>query len=140
MKVTPNQTVNAAYLSYYATTACPSCANLGDGSRATPVVNWKEETPAERLVLKERLIRLISDALTVANQVCRFPLSSQFSPRSLISLGEIRRVQRTLYSRQLAIPLADEGEFLTVCRDDSYFLRLTWTIYAISLVTGSESL
>lgn len=70
MKVTPNQTVNAAYLSYYATTACPSCANLGDGSRATPVVNWKDETPEERLVLKERLIRLISDALTVANQVC----------------------------------------------------------------------
>jgi hypothetical protein len=68
-KVTPKTLINAAYLFYYATTACPSCANLGDGSKATPVTNWKDETEEERAVLKERLKLLVGDALTLAAKV-----------------------------------------------------------------------
>ncbi|KAK4693083.1 glycylpeptide N-tetradecanoyltransferase, partial [Phenoliferia sp. Uapishka_3] len=60
--------INAAYLYYYATTACPSCADLGDGSVATPVVNWRDETPEQRVVLKERLMELIGDAMIIAQQ------------------------------------------------------------------------
>lgn len=68
MKTTPPSLINAAYLFYYATTSCPSCSNLGDGSVATPVTNWKDESPEERAILKHRLLILISEALVLASQ------------------------------------------------------------------------
>lgn len=69
LKATPHTNVNAAYLFYYATTAAPSCADLGDGSVAVPVKNWKDETPEERKVLGDRLKALMSDALVVISKV-----------------------------------------------------------------------
>lgn len=69
VKVKPLTHINAAYLFYYATTACPSCSDLGDGSVATPITNWKDETEAERLVLKERLLLVIGEALVLAAKV-----------------------------------------------------------------------
>lgn len=68
MKAKPSTLVNAAYLFYYASTATPSTANLGDGSVATPVVNWKDETEEQRAALKERLNVLMTDALVLVNQ------------------------------------------------------------------------
>ncbi|GAA6021320.1 hypothetical protein JCM8202_003568 [Rhodotorula sphaerocarpa] len=65
LKSQPLSNVNAAYLYYYGTTAAPSCADLGDGSVAVPVKNWKDETPSERQVLGERLKALMADALVV---------------------------------------------------------------------------
>jgi glycylpeptide N-tetradecanoyltransferase len=69
VKVKPLTHINAAYLFYYATTACPSCSDLGDGSVATPITNWKDETDAERAVLKERLGIVIGEALVLAAKV-----------------------------------------------------------------------
>jgi glycylpeptide N-tetradecanoyltransferase len=69
LKATPPTNVNAAYLFYYATTSAPSCADLGDGSVAVPVKNWKDETPEERKVLGDRLKALMSDALVVISKV-----------------------------------------------------------------------
>lgn len=66
VKEKPLTRVNAAYLFYYATTACPSCADLGDGSIATPVTPWKEETDQDKKVLKERLTLLVGEALILA--------------------------------------------------------------------------
>ncbi|GAA6004791.1 hypothetical protein JCM10207_001015 [Rhodosporidiobolus poonsookiae] len=60
--------VNAAYLFYYATTAAPSCADLGDGSTAVPVTNWKDESDEERQVLAERLKALGNDALVIVQK------------------------------------------------------------------------
>ncbi|BGP13671.1 hypothetical protein JCM10213_002239 [Rhodosporidiobolus nylandii] len=60
--------INAAYLFYYATTAAPSCADLGDGSTAVPVKNWQEESPQERRVLGERLKLLMGDALVLVQK------------------------------------------------------------------------
>lgn len=68
-KVTPKTAINAAYLFYYATTACPSCSDLGDGSIATPVTNWKDETKEEREVLADRLKLLVGDALVLCQKV-----------------------------------------------------------------------
>lgn len=65
LKSQPLTNVNAAYLYYYATTAAPSCADLGDGSVAVPVKNWKDETASERAALGERLKLLMADALVV---------------------------------------------------------------------------
>jgi glycylpeptide N-tetradecanoyltransferase len=56
-------------LYYYATTAAPSCADLGDGSVAVPVKNWKDETASERAALGERLKLLMADALVVVAKV-----------------------------------------------------------------------
>ncbi|KAG0144600.1 hypothetical protein CROQUDRAFT_47084 [Cronartium quercuum f. sp. fusiforme G11] len=83
MKLTPHQTIDAAYLFYYATTSVPSCANLpkpGESDAANdPTLpanqlstdqepNWTQETPEERLILKKRLIALIGDALVMAQR------------------------------------------------------------------------
>lgn len=77
MKCDPPQTIDAAYLFYYATTAAPSCAYLNqpldesEGSRPTTLFeppSWSRETAEERLCLKKRLISLIGDALTVAQR------------------------------------------------------------------------
>ncbi|KAA1106386.1 glycylpeptide N-tetradecanoyltransferase [Puccinia graminis f. sp. tritici] len=80
MKCTPHQTIDAAYLFYYATTAAPSCAHLGQPAQAqeepsqvvvtepTEQPNWSGETPEARQILKKRLISLIGDALTMAQQ------------------------------------------------------------------------
>ena len=67
--MTPKTLINAAYLFYYATDVTPSTNDLGDGSVATPIVNWKDETPEQRAALKERLNLLITDALIVAQKV-----------------------------------------------------------------------
>ena len=69
--MTTRTLVNAAYLFYYATTACPTCADLGDGSTATAVTNWKDETKEQREVLKKRLIELVSDCLILTSKVGR---------------------------------------------------------------------
>lgn len=79
MKQTPHQTIDAAYLFYYATTSVPSCANLPTPNEleATPnnqlsierEPNWSQESPEERLILKKRLIALIGDALIMAQRV-----------------------------------------------------------------------
>ncbi|GAA5822610.1 hypothetical protein JCM11251_004315 [Rhodosporidiobolus azoricus] len=64
----PKTNVNAAYLFYYATTAAPSCSDLGDGSTAVAVKNWKDETPEERKVLGDRLKLLVGDALVLVQK------------------------------------------------------------------------
>jgi glycylpeptide N-tetradecanoyltransferase len=69
VKASPKTAINAAYLFYYATTACPSCADLGDGSVATPVVNWKDENAEQREVLGKRLQELVGDALILCQKV-----------------------------------------------------------------------
>ncbi|GAA6063044.1 hypothetical protein JCM10212_001107 [Sporobolomyces blumeae] len=69
VKSSPVQAVNAAYLFYYATSVTPSTSDLGDGSVATKVVNWKEESEQERLQLKDRLNVLIGDAMIVAQKL-----------------------------------------------------------------------
>ncbi|GAA5990097.1 hypothetical protein JCM11641_007066 [Rhodosporidiobolus odoratus] len=68
---TPQQktNVNAAYLYYYATSAAPSCSDLGDGSTATLVKNWKDETKEERVRVAESLKGLMGDALVVAQKL-----------------------------------------------------------------------
>ncbi|KAI8453063.1 Myristoyl-CoA:protein N-myristoyltransferase, N-terminal domain-containing protein [Phakopsora pachyrhizi] len=79
MKFTPHQTLDAAYLYYYATTSVPHCAKLGDektvdhevqneeeGCFYTEERNWSKETVEEREVLKKRLIGLVADILSIA--------------------------------------------------------------------------
>jgi len=80
MNCTPHQTIDAAYLFYYATTAAPSCAHSAPPTQtqeepsqvaltdSTEQHNWSQETPEERQVLKKRLISLMGDALTMAQQ------------------------------------------------------------------------
>ncbi|KAM0792167.1 hypothetical protein ACM66B_004864 [Microbotryomycetes sp. NB124-2] len=68
-KMTPKTVINAAYLFYYATDQTPSTNDLGDGSVATPVTNWQDETAEQRQVLKERLTLLINDALVLAQKL-----------------------------------------------------------------------
>ncbi|GJN88755.1 hypothetical protein Rhopal_001723-T1 [Rhodotorula paludigena] len=65
LKAATPTNVEAAYLWYYATTAAPSCADLGDGSVAVPVKNWQDESPDERQVLGDRLKALMADALVL---------------------------------------------------------------------------
>ena len=69
IQASPPARVEAAYLYFYATTAAPSCADLGDGSVAVPVRNWKDETEEERKVLGDRLKALMGDALTLVSRV-----------------------------------------------------------------------
>lgn len=68
--------INAAYLFYYASTSCPACSDLGDGSVSKPITNWKDETPEERLVLKERLKLVVGDALIVAHKVSSLEIAT----------------------------------------------------------------
>ncbi|GAA5938283.1 hypothetical protein JCM3775_002937 [Rhodotorula graminis] len=68
IQASPPARVEAAYLYFYATTAAPSCADLGDGSVAVPVRNWKDETEDERKVLGDRLKALMGDALTLVSR------------------------------------------------------------------------
>ncbi|KNZ53268.1 glycylpeptide N-tetradecanoyltransferase, partial [Puccinia sorghi] len=80
MNCTPHQTIDAAYLFYYATTAAPSCAHSAPPTQAqeehsqvaltdsTEQHTWSQENPEERQVLKKRLICLMGDALTMAQQ------------------------------------------------------------------------
>ncbi|GAA5933143.1 glycylpeptide N-tetradecanoyltransferase NMT1 [Sporobolomyces koalae] len=69
VKSKPLQAVNAAYLFYYASDATPSTSDLGDGSTATKVVNWKEESPEQRAELKKRLNALIHDAMICSQKL-----------------------------------------------------------------------
>lgn len=69
IQASPPARVEAAYLYFYATSAAPSCADLGDGSVAVPVRNWKDETDDERKVLGDRLKALMGDALTLVARV-----------------------------------------------------------------------
>lgn len=85
VKMKPHTSINAAYLYYYATTACPSCADLGDGSVATPVVNWKDETESQREALKARLNLVIGDAMIIASQV-RFLSEEEWGGREALML------------------------------------------------------
>ncbi|KAK4053683.1 glycylpeptide N-tetradecanoyltransferase [Microbotryomycetes sp. JL201] len=68
-KMTPKTVINAAYLFYYATDQTPSTSDLGDGSVATPITNWQEETTEQRQALKDRLALLINDALVLAQKL-----------------------------------------------------------------------
>ncbi|KAH9824261.1 Myristoyl-CoA:protein N-myristoyltransferase, N-terminal domain-containing protein [Melampsora americana] len=75
MNSTPHQTIDAAYLFYYATTSVPSCANLfqseeseNQSNQLEKEPNWMEESAEDRLILKKRLITLIGDALIMAQQ------------------------------------------------------------------------
>ncbi|GAA5911604.1 glycylpeptide N-tetradecanoyltransferase NMT1 [Sporobolomyces salmoneus] len=68
VKSSPLQSINAAYLFYYASSRTPSTRELGDGSTATKVVNWKDESEEERMELKERLKGVMGDALVVAQK------------------------------------------------------------------------
>lgn len=104
-KVTPKTLINAAYLFYYATTACPSCADLGDGSAATPVTHWQEETPEQRQVLKERLDALIGDALIMAQKVCMHIGQKERKPRLRTrNTARLRCTQCAHASRQCSVP------------------------------------
>ncbi|MBW0470867.1 hypothetical protein O181_010582 [Austropuccinia psidii MF-1] len=88
MKFTPHQTIDAAYLFYYATTAAFTASRLGNspetpaklagasseyakGSAFSEQHDWSRETPEQRQILQKRLISLIGDALTVA-QAAKF--------------------------------------------------------------------
>lgn len=110
VKMKPHTLVNAAYLFYYATTACPSCANLGDGSVVTPVTNWQDETAEERKVLKDRLKILITDAMILASKVRS--ISIMFFSRSVC----------LLFSRGLVQAGFDVFNALTL-QDNSLFLE-----------------
>lgn len=75
MNSTPHQTIDAAYLFYYATTSVPSCSNLFTSEESEDQTNqlekepnWTEESAEDRLVLKKRLITLIGDALIMAQK------------------------------------------------------------------------
>ncbi|GAA6024956.1 hypothetical protein JCM11491_001316 [Sporobolomyces phaffii] len=69
VKSNPLQAVNAAYLFYYATDCTPSTSDLGDGSTATKVVNWKDENEEDRAQLKKRLNLLIGDAMVCSQKL-----------------------------------------------------------------------
>ncbi|GAA5888023.1 hypothetical protein JCM16303_000183 [Sporobolomyces ruberrimus] len=69
VKSSPLQTVNAAYLFYYATDCTPSTSDLGDGSTATKVVNWKDESEEEKAQLKKRLNTLVGDAMICSQKL-----------------------------------------------------------------------
>lgn len=71
IQMEPQQTINAAYLSYYATNQCPACRLLlphGDSQGTSQVITWDRESPEDRKALKARLNLLIGDALVIANQ------------------------------------------------------------------------
>lgn len=74
MNQTPHQTLDAVYLYLYASTAAPSCADLAtkEGVEKEETKerkrSWIEETPEERRNLKKRLLALMQDALTIAQQ------------------------------------------------------------------------
>lgn len=78
MRAKPQQTINAAYLFYVATTACPNCSSLlptASTQASTSVTMWDRESAEERKKLKERLILLVNDALILANKVSVFTVS-----------------------------------------------------------------
>lgn len=73
IKITPNQTIDAAYLFYYATSECPTCSALlpnGSASQGSSTVpTWDKENEKERAALKKRLNLLMADMLVMANRV-----------------------------------------------------------------------
>ncbi|GAA5993011.1 hypothetical protein JCM5350_004317 [Sporobolomyces pararoseus] len=69
VKSSPLQAVNAGYLFYYATDCTPSTCDLGDGSTATKVVNWKDEAEEDRARLKKRLNALMADAMICSQKL-----------------------------------------------------------------------
>ena len=96
--MTPRTVINAAYLYYYATTAAPACADLGDGSTVKEgAKKWTEETKEEREVLAQRLKELVGGALTMCQKV-----------RSRLSLAEPGRRGLALFAdaHPFAIPTA----------------------------------
>lgn len=83
IKTTPHQTINAAYLYYYATSSVPACkdrlstsSSAAESASTSAVVStstaglttWDKESSEERKVLKDRLNELMADALIVANK------------------------------------------------------------------------
>ena len=72
IRMSPQQTINAAYLFYYASSSCSTCDALlpnGNTQGTSEVITWEKESTAERSKLKERLNALISDALVIAYDV-----------------------------------------------------------------------
>jgi glycylpeptide N-tetradecanoyltransferase len=72
LRTNPPSTLNAAYLFYYATTACPACAHLarpGGTSEPGEAKSWEQESHTEKVRLGKRLVELMGDALTMAKKV-----------------------------------------------------------------------
>lgn len=67
LKVSPNVTIDAAYL-YYIATELP--ANAAGTSSSSVATTWDKESPETRAHIKQRLVPLIWDALTLASKVC----------------------------------------------------------------------
>ncbi|KPV75833.1 uncharacterized protein RHOBADRAFT_35600, partial [Rhodotorula graminis WP1] len=92
IQASPPARVEAAYLYFYATTAAPSCADLGDGSVAVPVRNWKDETEDERKVLGDRLKALMGDALTLVSRAGFDVLNTLTIQDNSLFLEDLKRV------------------------------------------------
>lgn len=100
LRINPMQTINAAYLFYVATTACPNCSALlpAASSQGTPsATSWDKETSEDRKKLKERLNQLIGDALIVANRARADHIASGCSCLTSCP-DEIRCVQRAHFT------------------------------------------
>jgi glycylpeptide N-tetradecanoyltransferase len=72
LRSNPQQTINAAYLFYMASAACPNCSALlpAASSQGPPsATSWDKETSEDRKKLKDRLNLLVQDALILAARV-----------------------------------------------------------------------
>lgn len=77
LKVSPTVTIDAAYLYYIATELPASAAGTSANNVAA---TWDKESPETRAHIKQKLVRLVWDALTLASKV-RFMVSLCLSER-----------------------------------------------------------
>lgn len=134
IRMNPQQTINAAYLFYYATSSCPTCSSLLPNSSSqgtSDIISWDKETAEDRKRLKQRLNALMSDALIIANSVsgrCRCGCADSVSDIPLIFFarptGQVRRLQRFDLAGQQPLLAGSEGEHMpAVHQDDSLLTR-----------------
>jgi len=63
------QTIEAAYLFYYATSVGTSTASNPQEATTSEPHSWQNESGPERVALKKRLVELVQDALSIAKAV-----------------------------------------------------------------------
>lgn len=63
------QTVDAAYIFYYATNAAGALSQQPTTSSDVPAASWSSESPAERVQLKKRLTGVMNDCCIIAKNV-----------------------------------------------------------------------
>lgn len=101
-----NQTIDAAYMYYYATSAAGALTKQPTTSSDVPAASWSSESSSERLQLKKRLVALIGDALIVAKNVralSQCGLLCMCVKLTCQTTGPLRRLQRANALRQLTI-------------------------------------